>query len=154
MPQRKKSEPIADATPEPAEEETKPTPIRGYRPPSRWVRKTAPPELQPLEEDIDPFWIECNVSGVTNNDIDWLLNGDGLTWFDVWAFLAPRIRGWNALAYESSSQSYVVAPVPSETGVDAFNIVGADVSALARLLFVLAVRTGGDDRPFLSAAPA
>lgn len=95
-------------------------------------------------ENEEQLWADVNVK-MTIADVDELgqLIASDPTYSQLWEVLAPRVVGWNAVAFDLESQSWVPVKPPAETGVDAFRAVDPIVSNW--LAFALkAAALGGD----------
>lgn len=76
------------------------------------------------EEGAEQLWADVNVK-MSIDEVDQFgeLFGGSPSFADLWIWLTPRVKAWNAVAFDEATQEYVPVPPPAEAGEAAFRVV-------------------------------
>jgi hypothetical protein len=102
------------------------TPVAtGFIPKARYRRVVC--DWVTAEEGSEPLWAEVR-SDLPFGVIDDLPWGSGHTYAELWPVIAPHVRAWNAMGYDTVSGTYQPVQPPAEIGPDAFKWVDPIIS--------------------------
>jgi hypothetical protein len=98
----------------------------GYRLRPRLAEVECPPEVSPFADGEEPFRATVRTN-LTFDELDALPSGDGVTYRDIFAVIAPYVVAWNWTVADPDTGVEKPAPVPAEAGPDAFRVLTGDV---------------------------
>ncbi len=143
MATKKKASPAVEAV---TSDEAKPAvidnvvQIAGYRRPVHYARREfRPPDLP---EGAEPLWAKVR-SNLTFERLDAIPFGQGVTFNDTFAVIAPYVVEWNVQGENLQTGEWEPVPPPAEAGPSVFE----QLDHLEAFWIIMAIKQGHNQKP-------